>query len=29
MFIFYSVYLNYLNIDIFITILNLKSQALH
>lgn len=29
MFVFYSVYLNYLNIDIFITILNLKSQTLH
>lgn len=29
MFVFYSVYLNYLNIDIFITILNLKSQALN
>lgn len=29
MFVFYSVYLNYLNIDSFITILNLKSQALH
>lgn len=29
MFVFYSVYLNYLNIDIFITILNLKSLALN